>query len=185
MKIIQFTLLAFLFLFGRNTFAQNQSDTLQNINSIPGNVNNTDSIPEDLIYTISELNPEFPGGESEMYKFLGSNLNYPPDARDKNIQGRVYISFVVETDGKITHVKCLRGIGGGCDKEAIRVVKTMPNWTPGMQDGEVVRVRYNLPIVFKLQGGGRTKAQRKEDKKRKKEQEKKLMSSPTMESFPG
>jgi protein TonB len=98
-----------------------------------------------------ETNPAFPGGEGKMYEYLGRNMKYPPIARDNNIQGRVYVSFVVEKSGKITDVRVLRGIGGGCDEEAIRVVKSMPSWSPGKQRGKAVRVRFNLPIVFKLQ----------------------------------
>lgn len=106
---------------------------------------------EEEIFTIVETNPSFPGGEGKMYAYLGNNMKYPPIARDNNIQGRVYVSFVVEKNGKITDVRVLRGIGGGCDEEAIRVVKSMPSWSPGKQRGKAVRVRFNLPIVFKLQ----------------------------------
>lgn len=138
---------------------------------------------EEIIYTITETNPEFPGGDKVMYQYLGKNMRYPSEAQDKNVQGMVYISFVVEKDGSITGVRCLKGIGSGCDEEAMRVVKSMPNWIPGMQDGEIVRVRFNLPIAFKLQGTFRTKEQRKEDKARKKAEEKKLRSSSKFEEF--
>jgi protein TonB len=106
-------------------------------------------------FTIVEKIPIFPGGESEMYKFLGEHMSYPEKARDKNVQGRVYVSFIVEKDGSISSIKVLRGIGSGCDKEAIRVVKSMPKWTPGYQKGKAVRVRYNLPILFKLTKTGK------------------------------
>ncbi len=106
---------------------------------------------EEEIFTIVETNPSFPGGDAKMYAYLGKNMNYPNIAQDNNIQGRVYVSFVVEKNGKITDVRVLRGIGGGCDEEAIRVVKSMPTWSPGKQRGKAVRVRFNLPIVFKLQ----------------------------------
>lgn len=106
---------------------------------------------EEEIFTIVETNPSFPGGEGAMYAYLGNNMKYPPIARDNNIQGRVYVSFVVEKNGKITDVRVLRGIGGGCDEEAIRVVNSMPGWSAGKQRGKAVRVRFNLPIVFKLQ----------------------------------
>lgn len=106
---------------------------------------------EEEIFTIVETQPSFPGGEAKLYAYLGNNMKYPPIARDNNIQGRVYVSFVVEKNGSITDVKVLRGIGGGCDEEAIRVVKSMPGWSPGKQRGKSVRVRFNLPIVFKLQ----------------------------------
>lgn len=114
-------------------------------------VEEEEEVAEEEIFTIVETNPSFPGGDAKMYEYLGKNMNYPPIAQDNNIQGRVYVSFVVEKNGKITDVRVLRGIGGGCDEEAIRVVKSMPSWSPGKQRGKAVRVRFNLPIVFKLQ----------------------------------
>ncbi|UTW68146.1 energy transducer TonB [bacterium SCSIO 12643] len=114
-------------------------------------VEEEEEVAEEEIFTIVETNPSFPGGEAKMYEFLGKNMKYPPIARDNNIQGRVYVSFVVEKNGAITDVRVLRGIGGGCDEEAIRVVKSMPKWSAGKQRGKPVRVRFNLPIVFKLQ----------------------------------
>ncbi len=94
--------------------------------------------------------PEFPGGEQALLDYIRSNVQYPKKARKKNIQGTVYISFIVEMDGKVTNVRVLRGIGGGCDEEAVRVVSSMPDWKPGYQDGEPVRVQFNLPIRFIL-----------------------------------
>lgn len=114
-------------------------------------VEEEEEVAEDEVFTIVETNPSFPGGEAAMYKYLGKNMKYPPIARDNNIQGRVYVSFVVEKDGSITDVRVLRGIGGGCDEEAKRVVKSMPKWSAGRQRGKAVRVRFNLPILFKLQ----------------------------------
>lgn len=105
---------------------------------------------EEEIFTIVETNPSFPGGTSKMYKYLSKNIKYPSIAKENNIKGRVYVSFVVEKDGSITDVTILRGIGGGCDEEALRVVKSMPTWSPGKQRGKPVRVRFNIPIVFKL-----------------------------------
>lgn len=114
-------------------------------------VEEEEEVAEEEIFTIVETNPGFPGGDKKMYEYLGKNMKYPPIARDNNIQGRVYVSFVVEKNGKITDVRVLRGIGGGCDEEAIRVVKSMPKWSAGKQRGKPVRVRFNLPILFKLQ----------------------------------
>ena len=114
-------------------------------------VEEEEEVMEEEIFTIVETNPSFPGGDKKMYQYLGKNMKYPPIAQDNNIQGRVYVSFVVEKNGAITDVRVLRGIGGGCDEEAIRVVKSMPSWSPGKQRGKAVRVRFNLPIVFKLQ----------------------------------
>ncbi|PKP04769.1 MAG: energy transducer TonB [Bacteroidetes bacterium HGW-Bacteroidetes-6] len=109
-------------------------------------------IIEAEIFTIVEEQPGFPGGESALMEYLGRNIKYPQLARESNIQGTVFVTFVVEPNGSISNVKTLRGIGGGCDEEALRVVKSMPNWTPGKQRGKPVRVQFNLPIRFVLQG---------------------------------
>lgn len=105
---------------------------------------------EVIIYDVVSEMPEFPGGEEELYKFLGDNLKYPAMARESNIQGRVWVGFVVYEDGSIKDIQVLKGIGGGCDEEAVRVVKMMPNWTPGEQMGKKVPVKFRLPINFKL-----------------------------------
>ena len=103
-------------------------------------------------YTYVEQMPSFPGGEEKLFQFLADNLKYPPYARENNITGTVFLSFVVNEDGSITEVQVLRGISGGavCDAEAKRVVQAMPPWKPGKQNGRAVPVRYNLPIKFKL-----------------------------------
>ena len=85
-----------------------------------------------------------------MYKYLAQNIKYPQLARENNITGRVFVTFVVERDGSVTGVRVLRDIGGGCGQEAVRVVKSMPKWTPGKQRGKAVRVQYNLPVNFSL-----------------------------------
>lgn len=95
--------------------------------------------------------PSFPGGESAMYKFLRRQMSYPRLARQKNVQGKVYLQFVVEADGKITNIKVLRGIGYGCDEEAKRVIGDMPNWIPGEQGGQKVPVYYTTRVIFQLQ----------------------------------
>src|SRR5690606_3495964 len=94
--------------------------------------------------------PGFPGGEEALFKFLGDNIKFPAMAKDAGITGTVYITFVVKEDGSVQDVRVLRGIGGGCDEEAVRVVKAMPKWNPGKQRGKAVRVQYNLPIIFTL-----------------------------------
>ena len=104
----------------------------------------------DSIYNIVEQMPQFPGGDPAMFEYISKNVKYPQKAKDEGIQGRVFIQFVVEKDGSVGEVKLLRGIGGGCDEEGIRVVKSMPKWTPGQQAGKAVRVLYTLPIFFKL-----------------------------------
>ncbi len=97
-----------------------------------------------------EQNPEFPGGQEGFARHLQNNLKYPPIAKENNIQGRVFVSFVVEKDGNLTDIKVERGIGGGCDEEAVRVLKLTKGWKPGVQNGRPVRVKYILPILFQL-----------------------------------
>lgn len=94
--------------------------------------------------------PEFPGGQAAFSKFLSKNLRYPSQAQESNLQGRVTVSFIVETDGSLSDIHVLRGIGAGCDEEAIRVIKKAPAWRAGRQNGRAVRVMYNVPIVFNL-----------------------------------
>lgn len=107
----------------------------------------------DDVFTVVETTPQFKGGEQALYKYLGENIKYPEEAQKNNIEGRVYVQFVVEKNGELTGFKVLKGIGNGCDEEAIRVVATMPNWIPGIQRGQAVRVQFNLPIRFMLNNG--------------------------------
>ena len=97
-----------------------------------------------------EKQPQFPGGQAKLIEYLQDNLEYPKQAQENRIQGQVYVEFVIETDGKITNAKVVRGIGGGCNEETIRVVNSMPNWTPGNHKGKNVRVKYVLPVSFYL-----------------------------------
>jgi protein TonB len=99
----------------------------------------------------AEEMPSFLGGDIERLKFLTDNIKYPQLAEENGIKGTVYVQFVVDTKGNITDVKVLRGIGGGCDEEAVRVIKMMPQWHPGKQNGVAVRVLFTMPVVFKLQ----------------------------------
>jgi protein TonB len=110
-----------------------------------------EEVVEQEIFQIVEEMPSFPGGDQKMLEYIAKNIKYPQIARESGIQGRVFISFVVEPDGSVSNVKVLRGIGGGCDEEAMRVVKSMPKWKPGKQRGKPVRVSYNLPVNFRLQ----------------------------------
>jgi len=114
-------------------------------------VQEEEEIEETHIFLVVENMPEFPGGESSMYKFIGNNIEYPRMAKESGISGRVFVTFVVERNGSVTDVQVLRGIGGGCDEEAIRVIKMMPKWNPGKQRGKPVRVQYRMPIKFTLQ----------------------------------
>ena len=109
-----------------------------------------EEISEEVIFTVVEEWPSFPGGEEARLRFLSENIRYPQMAREAGIQGTVFLTFVVERDGSVTDVRIVRGIGGGCDEEAIRVVRNMPRWTPGRQRGQPVRVQFNMPIRFVL-----------------------------------
>ena len=117
----------------------------------------------DSIYQIVEEMPQYPGGEKAMMEYVAKNVKYPQEAKDKEIQGRVFVSFVIEKDGSVNEVKVMRGIGGGCDEEAVRVIIGMSKWKPGKQDGKPVRVSYMMPINFKLSDGQPAKPSKKAD----------------------
>lgn len=106
---------------------------------------------EDEIFQVVEQDPEFPGGQEAIFKFIQQNLKYPQLAKENNITGRVFVQFVVEKDGTVSNVRAMRDPGGGLGKEAERVVKAMPKWTPGKQRGKAVRAYFTLPINFVLQ----------------------------------
>ena len=103
------------------------------------------------VFVVVEVMPTFPGGEEALFDFLTSSLIYPSVARENGIEGVVVIQFIVEKDGSISDIKVLRPIGGGCSEEAIRVMKKMPKWIPGKQRNVPVRVKFTLPIRFKMQ----------------------------------
>ena len=105
----------------------------------------------DKVLEKAEVMPEFLGGDQAMMDFVAKNVQYPQEARDNEISGRVLVGFIVEKDGSIADVKVVKGIGGGCDEEAVRVVKAMPKWKPGKDKGKPVRVSYVMPFTFKLQ----------------------------------
>ena len=110
--------------------------------------------PNKDIYDQVETMPEFPGGVEKLMEYVAMNVRYPKDAEDKCLQGRVIATFIVEKDGSITGAKIVRSIDPALDAEALRVINGMPNWKPGTQKGEPVRVKYTIPISFRLQGGG-------------------------------
>ncbi len=118
---------------------------------VPIEMEEEEEFEEEQIFAVVEAMPEYPGGEIARMKYLADNIKYPTMARESGIQGRVYVTFVVERDGSVTDVRVLRGIGGGCDEEAIRVVTNMPKWIPGRQRNKPVRVQFNLPVRFTLQ----------------------------------
>ena len=108
--------------------------------------------PEDVIFVVVESMPEFPGGPQAMYKFLGENIKYPVIAQENGIQGRVVCQFTVNKDGSLVDIEVVRSGGdASLDKEAVRVIKSMPKWKAGKQRGKPVRVKYTLPVNFKLQ----------------------------------
>jgi TonB family protein len=121
-----------------------------------GDKHSTYSVPEEKksanneVFTVVEQPPVFPGGEDTRIAYLVNNINYPAEAKSKGIQGTVYVTFVIEPDGKVSNVKVLRGVHALLDKEAVRVIQSMPAWTPGKQRGEPVRVQFNTPVKFSL-----------------------------------
>ena len=108
-------------------------------------------VVEAYISDAVDQQPEFPGGEAAMYKWLGDNIVYPSAASEEGVQGRVVVEFVVGKDGSISNVKVVRPRHPALDKEALRVVKAMPKWLPGRNNGQPVKVTYTLPVTFKLQ----------------------------------
>ncbi len=105
---------------------------------------------EGKVFQYVEEMPTFQGGEEAMYSYLQKNIKFPALARENGISGRVFVSFIVDKDGKISGVEVLRGIGGGCDEEAVRVIKSMPPWKPGKQNGRPVTVQFRMPVNFLL-----------------------------------
>lgn len=105
----------------------------------------------DEIFVVVEEMPQFPGEQEALMKYLSENVRYPVIAQENGIEGRVICSFVVERDGSITDVQVVRGVDPSLDREAVRVIQSMPKWKPGKQRGKPVRVRFTLPIVFRLQ----------------------------------
>ena len=115
--------------------------------------NTTETKSEEPILDFTDTEPQFPGGPDAMAKFIQSNVSYPEEARENDEQGIVYVQFVVNLDGSICDVVVLKGVSASLDAEAIRLIKTMPNWIPGEQKGKPVRVRYVILINFMIQNG--------------------------------
>ncbi len=116
---------------------------------------------DEKVFTFVEQSAQFIGGENARLKFLTSNIKYPEAAQETGIEGTVFITFIIEIDGSITHIKVLRGIGGGCDEEAVRVIQMMPKWIPAYQAGKAVRSQFNMPIKFTLTGGNTKKIKKR------------------------
>ena len=104
----------------------------------------------DMVFDVVEVMPQFPGGQIAMMKYIMENMKYPEQAMKEGIQGRVTVRFIVEKDGSISDVKPVLSVHPLLNKEAVRVVESMPKWTPGKHNGKPVRVRFNLPVMFKL-----------------------------------
>ena len=102
------------------------------------------------VFDVVEQMPEYPGGQAALIEYISNNVKYPDDAAKKKVEGKVFVTFVVDTDGKITDVSLMRKVFPSLDAEAIRVISAMPNWIPGKQKGQVVRVKYTVPIMFRL-----------------------------------
>lgn len=108
-------------------------------------------VEEEKVFEVVEQMPMFPGGQSALMKYLNENIHYPMVAQENGVQGRVVVSFVVEKNGSITDVQVVKSVDPTLDKEASRVVRAMPKWQPGKQNGQAVRVKYNVPVTFRLQ----------------------------------
>jgi len=117
-----------------------------------GSIHRGDNVLQEQMhfFTVVELMPEFPGGFPAMTKYLSKNLKFPKAAKKANIQGRVNVSFIIEEDGRVSNVRIINGIGGGCDEEAMRVILSMPAWDPAIQNGQPVKVLFNLPVKFEI-----------------------------------
>lgn len=111
----------------------------------------TQTVEEEKVFDMVEQMPQFPGGPTEMMKYINKNMNYPTIAQENGTQGRVTCQFVVGADGRVRDVKVLRGVDPYLDKEAVRVIMSMPKWIPGKQNGKAVSVKYTIPVMFKLQ----------------------------------
>ena len=127
-----------------------QDEVIEEYEFTPPEIEEEEIVEAEVFKVVEEM-PEFPGGPAKMMEYIQKNLEYPIMARESDIQGRVFVTFVVEPDGSISNTAVLRGIGGGCDEAALTVVQNMPKWKPGKQRGSAVRVSYTVPIIFKLQ----------------------------------
>ena len=133
--------------------SNSSSQQTQNVTSYPtaNEKLSTVSVESRKVFTVVEQMPSFPGGDAALMSYLANNIHYPTVAAENGVQGHVVVGFVVECDGSITDVSVLRGVDPSLDREAMRVVKSMPRWTPGKQNGSAVRVKYQVPVAFRLQ----------------------------------
>ena len=115
------------------------------------NTGSKEKTSNEKIYDVVEIPPSFPGGQAALLAWIASHVNYPQKAMESRIEGRIIVGFVIECDGSVSQAKIIRSVDPLLDDEAIRVVMGMPKWTPGRQNGKNVRVKYNVPVNFRLQ----------------------------------
>jgi TonB family protein len=130
-------------------------DNLPNSTSVQKNkdvssVTTAQKDDNEKVYTYIDQMPSYPGGDEALYSFISNNIVYPEVAKRAGVEGKIYVQFVIDKDGSVTDVKTQKGIGAGCDEEAVRVVKLMPKWIPGKNNDEVVKTRISIPVVFSL-----------------------------------
>ena len=147
MKLFHRLCFILLLLSSYKASAQSESPANEGIEGIKGTPINDSTV----VYTYVGEWPSFPGGNQARNKFLADNINYPRAAEKKGIEGRVIIAFIIEKDGTITNVELLKGVEASLDEEAMRVVKLMPRWNPGKNNGEPVRTKHKVDVVYKLE----------------------------------
>ena len=135
----------------KGTEDRNVTKTLKDEVVVEKPVEKPKEVKEEVFRSVEQM-PQFPGGEAALMKYLSSHINYPPMAAENNIQGRVVVQFVVDKTGRVGEVKVVRSVDKDLDKEAVRVCRSLPKFTPGRQNGQAVSVWYTLPVTFKLQG---------------------------------
>ena len=129
---------------------QGDEDAKELLEEVEEEIQSLSASSSGQVYDIAEQMPSFPGGQSALFQFLSKNIQYPKLCEEHGIQGRVICSYIVEEDGSITDVQVRKSVHPSLDKEAVRVIQSMPKWNPGKENGLPVRVRYNLPITFSL-----------------------------------
>ena len=130
---------------------QNNLTDNKSANSVPSYESKASTVVTTKVYDVVEQMPSFPGGQAALFDFLSKNIHYPVVAEENGIQGRVIVTFVVECDGSITDVRVVKSVDPSLDKEAVRVTKSMPRWNPGKHNGSAVRVKFTVPVTFRLQ----------------------------------
>lgn len=171
-------------------YGEDGKDGVIIISKKKNDIDNTEQVePKEMIFVVVEDQPEFPGGNQAMMDFISNNIKYPAEAKEKGIQGRVILNYVVEEDGSISEVQVVRGVAPMLDSEAIRVIESMPKWKPGKLRGKEVRVRFTLPVVFRIPSEGQVQDEvvinYKEDKAKNNNQEEIFVVVENQPEFPG